>query len=958
MKKPIFIVLILFSCLGFAFTVSNERTVKLGSVGVSFAKNSLIELRYFEDVEKTVPIDTSKRHILEEGSSIYIQYQVINKPRFTLKGFKISEYSTSGKRIDTNRISENLESIVIPEGIFSGEISIEPIAESDMRLIGLSDSADGVELKGNWTIHDVSYRSPSAAINPFISYDVSYKYDATKYYYISAEPAKKIISLSDGMVLFYAENPETDSMGSLTSEYSVKLKPFTFLSLHNTKPIISIIGPEGNTLKAENISSYPFRGGDTITITTKKDYQIDCKGAVVNLIQLVEDSRTFTLTIPEDSIDYALNVSAITQKTKNVAIELPLLGKNEEKPKITITINEDSFSYDQLIKMKDVTMSEGDILYIGFEKTPNNKRIYLTIEGEDLSHTPSKHEIVDAKSFQYTYSAISAIRIDVEEGYRFSDTIDNDERLKVTYVADGKTIKNGQFLASGTVVHIYIICPEGLKAKGKFVKAGANKGSFVINNSTKRQDFIVHVEEAAGFYFDPSEYKYKHGSIVFTLDGEEINSRKFIANGKKIAYEAEVTSVEAGFRLPEKIEGNTILVDGEYNTIRLLKEIEFVPASRVTVYLTQPEYGGSITYSYKGEEILGDSIDGYVGDTISIEYKSWDWWDPNGFNKKTYILTPNANQSVPLPQDVFVEREANKPELTIFIAKGVEDAFTVDLSDLEIAYPKPILKYEKTARDNRKIEKTDFCKDMGKIRTHKPLKITINGYTLPSINEAIKIESRVLDKDNTEKAAFAYIQQPNYTFIYNDLEKAARIYVRFEKVFVDKFRPKLMTYATVNVYRETGEFLNNSEELIELDSKVSVKIIPDTNYYLVGKGVKNDLYEKEMTYSSYLENIDSIISNLSIKKYYSLYLKQYDNHGIYRYTLNKKEVTTPKISFKEGDVLSLWYELTDDLYRIDSLLSKLPGMGKSSSGKIKLTPDYDNEEISRTSLDIKIVRSK
>lgn len=955
MKKIVSMVLVLFLSLSFSYTAPIERTVEAGSVGVTFATNNYISYRYFQDSKKTIPIDSAKRLILEEGTAVYVECQVLNES-IKPKGFRISEYTATGERLKTIINSKDLSIITIPKNVFSGEISIEPISEYEMRTIALSDTADGVELKGSWAIHGTMCSSPEEAINPLVSYDVSYKYDASSYFLVSAEPEKKVIATSDGNVLFYAENPDTVGFSNMNSAYSVRLKPYTFLSLDSTKNIISILGPDGATIEAKDISLHRFKGGETVTITTKRDYRIDCKGATVTLIKLIEDSRTFTLTIPEDTKDYHLDIFVMAQKTKNVTVDLPDMSKGVEKPDITISLNKLSFTLDELKKKKDIMMTEGDFLYISFEKIPNNQRVFLTVEDENPSKLYVPTEITGKKDFTYTYLEISSIKIDIEEGYRFVEISNNDQRLEVTYVAEGKIITSGQFLPLGTRVYINIKHPNNLKPKGAQISSGAAKGSFVVTNATKLQDFIIQAEEVAGFNFDPSKYSYEHGDIEFYLDGVLISSEKFIENGKKINYKA--SSVDMGFRLPENSGENSILVNGIYETEELLGKLQFVKIAKAVVHLLQPEYGGTIVYRYQGKTILDDKVEMFVGDKISLEYKNWSSWDPNA-NVKDYIVTADPSQAIPLSQNVFFERESHKPEILIIFDKSVFEDFALDLSDLEISDNPKVLSYgEPQGKESKKV-KNGF--DLGKVGTHKPLKITLKKYSLKDVNEAIRITwTQTRKNEKKGESTYFYTRDPDYEFIKSYPEEATDISIKFEVVAAEAFSPKYVDNAMVEVKRATGEFLKTYEDIVEPSSNVIVTIIPQPNYYLTGKGVTNDKYEKTMTYSNYVKNIDSIVSALSVRSYNWLYLVHTDTYGTCSYTLNKEIITSQKIQYKEGDDLTLTFELSAEstAYQIDFWRSRKLGFGRSVSQTKKLDSSYNGKKLARLDFGIYIKGEK
>ena len=73
--------------------------------------------------------------------------------------------------------------------------------------------------------------------------------------------------------------------------------------------------------------------------------------------------------------------------------------------------------------------------------------------------------------------------------------------------------------------------------------------------------------------FDPTEYVYEHGTIVFKCFGEVVTSTQYLAAGSKITYEQG--TVEDGYWLAHG--DHVIIVGDEAETKRQLNSIRFIP---------------------------------------------------------------------------------------------------------------------------------------------------------------------------------------------------------------------------------------------------------------------------------------------------------------------------------------------------------------------------------------------
>lgn len=119
-----------------------------------------------------------------------------------------------------------------------------------------------------------------------------------------------------------------------------------------------------------------------------------------------------------------------------------------------------------------------------------------------------------------------------------------------------------------------------------------------------------------------------------------------------------------------------------------------------------------------------------------------------------------------------------------------------------------------------------------------------------------------------------------------------------------------------NEYIEEGQTIAKSE-------RVKLIITPDSGYYITGKDIKDNQYEKIMKYSDYEKNIESIKDKHEIKKYIKVKLNVEDQYGKVSYTINNEVVNGISYNLKESDTIKINYELINEDYEIDRSKTKI-----------------------------------
>ncbi len=471
--------------------------------------------------------------------------------------------------------------------------------------------------------------------------------------------------------------------------------------------------------------------------------------------------------------------------------------------------------------------------------------------------------------------------------------------------------------------------------------------------------------KSSSFKFDPSDYSFEHGKILFKYQGKEVKNKTVLADGSKLYYEA--INVDDGYWFPEG--EHYIVVNGE-ETKKSIKEIKIYPHILVTVHLPQPEIGGKINYRLDGKLINSDSIDVYAGSEITLEFVTWNGWQVNK-NRKTYFYTATEEKEQTAKADgadietIITENRDHQPKLVVMIDDSVGTNMT-----FEASYS--VNKSPKVEKNSYKEEQFDVSGQQPlateeNIDTYKGVLITANDATIPS-GKALKIHSKMIKQDGTKILDTAYlnVQLPgNYKLeVYraNEFESSNVIYTKIEMtislVDVVTFKPKSISNGSINVnLNDTrNKKLLSSGDIIEKNSNVKVTITPNEGYTVTGndKDTSGGKYSKVMKYSKYESDIDKIIDNHIIKKVYYVTFDTNDPYGIVKFTIDDKEIPGNRAyPVYIGQEIEMTYEIIDDEHNIfyesngiSSLIDNFKSK-KKTTVKFEITESMADTTVSR-----------
>ena len=500
--------------------------------------------------------------------------------------------------------------------------------------------------------------------------------------------------------------------------------------------------------------------------------------------------------------------------------------------------------------------------------------------------------------------------------------------------------------------------PEVEKCRDIIVTASAAKGSGVY-------EYTITIPQKGGeFVFDPSEYSYEHGTIIFKCFGEVVTNTQYLAKGAKISY--SVGSVDSGYWLPDG--EHTITVGNEEETRSALNAIRFEAIKTVSVSLPQPVHGGTIKYFVDGKEIKTDKIETTSGTVVTMEFYNWSGWIVNYINEETtYTVTDSPNQTILLGTSsvdtAFTESDDHKPTLEVVLQKSVGEKMTFSVSAADLPKVSGSYKGNWVGSDYVILEPT-------KIATYEGINLTFGNRALEA-GTAIKILVETEDKSGNKTSYSRLVnnlaekQAPILIYTADELGVSEVWYksvkITISVVAVETFTaPRNPSNGTITVrVADTQQTLKNGD-LIEPSEKITVTITPNFDYYVTGKNVKNDIYQETMKFSDYLKKVTDILTDHPIEKYIHLTLTASDLYGFGTYTLDNEEVSG-SIRVKNGQTLKLTYKVTAEGYIIEGGSGGFLGIGKTDKEKtesLSITSDWDGKTIDKSSFGINVVKEE
>lgn len=861
-----------------------------GPIVVSLCSNSSISIKYYRDKDNSITLNPSKVTTVNPGDSIYYSVKVLNPDIYNFLGFRIVDH-VDGKRTESIIVPDS-GSIEIPREY--RDVSIEPIGEYKKREVLLSDSADGKELDGSWRINDQNTTAQSHMVSPLSKFVVSYSYDSSKYYLVSAEPAKSVFAESEGSIAYKPQNPA--STASIEASYSVELESYTHIAFDLPGKVMKVVYPDMSEGNGSYISERLFKSGESFTVETGIDYKLQSEALDIKETLVLDDRRVFSVRIPEDNDNYSIEIRLVEIERKDVAVNLT---GSTERSKLSISTERNNYSLDDLEKKSSVVISEGDILYIENMTESRNERMIVSVECVDPALSIYDYDLKRGEALSFAYEDIERIDVRIESGYRYSVIRQRSDEIDVKFYKDGNLLVDGEFLLEGDVIEIITESPDHLILSGKNLPRGAEKSSFTVSTATAAEDFRITTEERAGLYFNPENYTYEEGTVVFSLNGRDITSEIFIESGNTISYRA--TSIKEGYRFDD----GDIVVKGRDITASLLDSIRFRENILSEISIEYPIYGGKVSALYNGNMIGEDSISLYSGERIDFIYYPAQGWAVNTDKTKApdQFIAEDGDYVINL-SSAFVERAYHKSNVVITINENLGKDFEVDLTEAG----KGIVSFVETK--SFFFKNSTYSKDVGKVDS-TVLPISVSGNHLDD-GEALSVTAVLYDDAGKTIGRYNQLfteEKESYDFTIFE-EGSAKIEFIFEKIEAKPYRKSEFENGAVTLY--IGDRKVEEGEVIALKTPVNYTISVDDGYMLyLGQQKKENGYKSyPLSFENYMETIDEMLKEYEAKKLYNveLFYGEYGYDGeIYSYRLNGIAVSESLITYVEGDKLELSY---------------------------------------------------
>lgn len=314
-----------------SFAANNNQPISHeGTVQVTFAANSFLDIDYYYDENLTQPIDT-KNCYLNKGESIYvsgIEVQNTKSNLYSFSEFRFVEYDSDGKRKNTTS-TQGVSGVIytVPNDFDGQGISVLPIGAYKDRELKFDSyyfdtKGELVELDAKmWDLNESGdlFVNGTQTVTPVESYTISFNYSPYKdsYYYVKSSPECFYHKETDSKVVFPKVNSNEE-----VQKYRVEMHPFITLRIKDTehhwlvddlfdKGAIKKIEKNSETLdkykknseefKREEIDIKKLKTSDTITITVGKEYKLVCPNLNLTNSIPVEDGYQYTVRFPDNN---------------------------------------------------------------------------------------------------------------------------------------------------------------------------------------------------------------------------------------------------------------------------------------------------------------------------------------------------------------------------------------------------------------------------------------------------------------------------------------------------------------------------------------------------------------------------------------------------------------------------------------------------------------------------------
>ncbi len=315
-----------------------EDEVHAGSVHITFATNSYLQISYYTNAEMTNQIDVEDCYV-NPGDSIYAgDVSSLNtySNLYQLSGFRIYACDADGNLtlLDSQEASDSGLVYTIPEGYTGTDLSIIPVGEYPDRVLQMlvyyvDDEGNQVTLTnaGSWSVNDQQVKGNSTQISAIESYTLRFDIDTDEYFYVSASPTPFTQDPNSAGYVEFWEASATEA----TVEYSVELHQYLSLKIQlEAQGTVTLNdGTAEKVKKGKTWSCSTLKYGDQIVIETTGECTI-LSGDYVH-VEAAKDSTSggyrYTLTMTETLYDNTGSQLSCISVNHSLTVTLSATGK-------------------------------------------------------------------------------------------------------------------------------------------------------------------------------------------------------------------------------------------------------------------------------------------------------------------------------------------------------------------------------------------------------------------------------------------------------------------------------------------------------------------------------------------------------------------------------------------------------------------------------------------------------
>jgi len=597
---------------GYQMEEAGEQEEK--QVRITIADNGFLDIRYFYDAELTENLGEDASVFLNPGEKLYCSLPESRNAfsnTYLFSEFQIYEYDFDGSRgellaeIGADDLTDNLL-LEIPQDYEGAELAIFPLGKyekPEASLYAFYYDENGKEkevFSGSWKVNgaEVNSNDNTTQFDASGSYKIEYTYDAENYYYAGADPATPYAP--QGSVTF-EEGPAAD-------QYRVQLHPYIAFSFEEggKEGLASVTVNDGqNQYDEEETSITKLRAGDVVTVETKENYRIFCKGHELKEPEKMEDGYRYTIPVPEtnekelDFMVFKSQLKVVLDASVGQDMQFDVTASGINKKNLYYrkqSLNQDDTVCEEMIGIEEkisiaASLDGGmdtDILKVAIEKVDGNGN--KTKEIQYIEKLPGNVDIAlysnpeNITGLNKIYKSVSVKISRIVSGMVFHErTVENGTvSVKLADDSEAGSLLEGDLAEESQKVIVTIIPDEGYYVSGKDTKNYEYRATMKLSKYETDIDKTIKTHKIKKLYQVTLNKEDAYGVCTYKLNGKVVSGTIDVREEDELVLEYEIT--EDAYRIMRESEGfweginawrkNTFSKKKEKITIPILSDID------------------------------------------------------------------------------------------------------------------------------------------------------------------------------------------------------------------------------------------------------------------------------------------------------------------------------------------------------------------------------------------------